>query len=732
MSFVDRDSRTPIQGEYISGPIPRDKLKEGGKMSEMKQVSPTTQAGSSPKNPLEIDSNAAQNLTTNPNPSLKVFDKENMQKPLDKSLETGENAPQRVGSIQHAQKLETMLQNPIQSSTPQHVEQPKSGSQSATGETATHHTITGAISSGHPHLDEETSTKVQKIINHTPPKNGHVDDFIERIKQEKFLEKEINGKYLIDFKKLGLSKEEIKEAGIKGKIFKNTKGEFDIEITGQCSPATVKCLRVLKQKLEVIQNSNNSDFATIEINIEPNTAGPLNANDLKVLENHGLIKYKIIPNSNQTDNNIMKLILDPGKDEKDDGLMVAIYNNVYDLIITPKLSKIPLKVVFEGDNFNEKPGINPLLPNWRNVFELSSSSREAQKILWNTVDDYLKASVKITEGHHDTDNEVKSLNIQTNELSSTSNTSTSADLENATTISENQQGEIYSNQLQALSEKAKQGNLTERDVDDFRKTLPAPVQNYLNNYLNINNIKSIPMNVLRSKFKSLTPKDCQKIGYVIAHEITPQDIKTIKFETEIIEIGNTEISKLKAPIKSQENFIDQLNIIENLAAKSNNHKLKAIIKKIKVNINENNYKVLLSAITKFKKEVDKLLEPYKNEAHLTINLGQIHELCNNLNADFKVTIEDYSSQIKKLLQETNYVSKTKQGVEILEKLITFGIQNDQITNKIKQLSIAIEGDDNNINRLLALLTTYNSQKTQHYAAKDEYLKDFANWIAPKK
>ncbi len=484
-----------VQGEHVLTPVPKENW--GKQMSEMKQISSTISNISQEQAPSAINSTTVQQLNQQDKASVSVFGAE-MKGSFENSLDKVTNSSQGVGDQQSAQMLETALNVPPHQSnqsidTPQHTEQPKPVSQSATGESATPSTtITKEISSGdHPHLDEATNKAVQSYFNpeQKEVKTADAEKLIENLKKANLIFENGN----IDFTALGLDSETILKAGIKGKVFIKD-GSFDFKISGKCSAEAQECMKALKDKLEELKKQDGLD---VPININPATVGPLSAEDQAALANGGQIQYRSLPNGD-----VMKLTLDPGSNGDGDGLTIGVYKPGDDpsLKLQSLTKKIPLNVVFEGAELNGKK-IGPFLKDWREskFFENSVIHTEmellgkekqtneddvgriqTQNKLWNAVNEYLKASVETSEGHFDINNDVNPSNIQTKEQHVEQNendvpgknktenevnndgmlrsdfgelyelpnnksvnfnsTSISADLEKATIIRENQQG----------------------------------------------------------------------------------------------------------------------------------------------------------------------------------------------------------------------------------------------------------------------------------------------------
>ncbi|MFQ6722927.1 MAG: hypothetical protein ACLRFH_00795 [Opitutales bacterium] len=294
-------------------------------------------------------------------------------------------------------------------------------------------TITEQISSGrHPHLDETTNKSVQDYFNtKKTDKKEDVDTLISNLKDMDIIDDDGNinfgnlnpnskedSRFVSDLKKLAA------KAGIKGKIFKNEEGQFDFEITGKCSEEAKTCMKALKEKLNDIKD-NTEPKLEVNININPEAVGPLSVNDQRILANGGQIQYRSLPGGD-----IMKLTLDPSKNNGEGALRVDVFD---ENCVTSKSTSgnIPLKVVFEGQELNGKK-VGPFLKDWRSrqLFENSiikenftnftpgihrwdrfdgSNENDVNRIqsqdtLWNAVNEYLKASVEITEGHFKADN----------------------------------------------------------------------------------------------------------------------------------------------------------------------------------------------------------------------------------------------------------------------------------------------------------------------------------------
>jgi len=405
--------------ETILQPIPIDQPKNNP-MSEIQQIS-SPQKITQEQTPSSIKYDAVQNLQQQKQSSISIFDKktmgDNLNKALDtvandtKSIENQESQSSHIGNDQHTKALEKALETPYHEPTEN---APQISSETPKTEGTT---ITKEIFSGHhPHLDETTNKAVQSYFNpeQKEVKTQDVENLISYLKDENIIDQK--GK--INFEKLGLDKKTIKKAGIKGEIFIKD-GAFDFKISGKCSLEAQECLKALNGKLETLKGANNLD---IPININPASVGPLSAEDQAALANGGQIQYRTLPNGD-----VMKLTLDPGSNGENDGLKIDTYDTAGNIKTTTE-KPIPLNVVFQGAQLNGKK-VGPFLPHWReeklfenSVIHTETNSRgtkirktneddvgriQTQNKLWNAVFEYLKASVEITEGHFDINNDEK-------------------------------------------------------------------------------------------------------------------------------------------------------------------------------------------------------------------------------------------------------------------------------------------------------------------------------------
>ena len=217
----------------------------------------------------------------------------------------------------------------------------------------------------------------------------------------------------LDFTKLGFSKSEIRKAGLKGKIWLKDNGEFDMKVSGNFGDTSADALKALKKAV----NGQNNKIPGFEpsgdnspISIDPNAVKELSPEDKITLGHGGQIQFRAMANGE-----MLKVILDPGEDGKDDGLTIGIFGK------NEKSEKIPLAVVFEGaerNGFSAKKNGHPILEDWRkqelfkkaaveqNIdrlvpftsrFDRITQSNEddvcriqAENTLWNAVDVYLR------------------------------------------------------------------------------------------------------------------------------------------------------------------------------------------------------------------------------------------------------------------------------------------------------------------------------------------------------
>lgn len=277
---------------------------------------------------------------------------------------------------------------------------------------------------GHPHLDETTNEIINKCNNKQKTINvEHNKEYYKRLQDKGLVDENGN----VDYEKLGISKRTIRKAKIKCVMFVNSEGAFDFNTKGTCGKEAQKFMEVLKGALEEAKG-NGEDCLEIEINIDPELVGPLSPEELAALGNGGQIQYLA-----SGDGQYVKLILDPGSNGQNDGLTIGSYKSKsvqgegkYTVHV-----KIPLKVVFEGANFNGKPGVKPggepILPKWneQKLFEEAvvqekyemhlfhgdrlmetnaMKANQAGNTLWRAVFEYLGVNTASNVGDADKDN----------------------------------------------------------------------------------------------------------------------------------------------------------------------------------------------------------------------------------------------------------------------------------------------------------------------------------------
>lgn len=277
---------------------------------------------------------------------------------------------------------------------------------------------------GHPHLDETTNEIINKCNNKQKTINvEHNKEYYKRLQDKGLVDENGN----VDYEKLGISKRTIRKAKIKCVMFVNSEGAFDFNTKGTCGKEAQKFMEVLKGALEEAKG-NGEDCLEIEINIDPELVGPLSPEELAALGNGGQIQYLA-----SGDGQYVKLILDPGSNGQNDGLTIGSYKSKsvqgegkYTVHV-----KIPLKVVFEGADFNGKPGVKPggepILPKWneQKLFEEAvvqekyemhlfhgdrlmetnaMKANQAGNTLWRAVFEYLGVNTASNVGDADKDN----------------------------------------------------------------------------------------------------------------------------------------------------------------------------------------------------------------------------------------------------------------------------------------------------------------------------------------
>lgn len=454
-------------------------------------------------------------------------------------------------------------------------------------------TITKETSSKqHSCSNEKINESIQAYFNPDSQEVNTKDaeTLINKLKEQGLIDTQGN----INFTAFGLDQSTIKTAGIKGTIFIKD-GQFDFHITGKCSKEAVTCMQAFKGKLEEVKE-NTQPKLNVPININPETVGPLDKNDLAALANGGQIQYRVLP-----DGETIKTTVDPNKKK----LTISVYNT---------------SGLLNEDNKEAGPEEIQASHVWDVIFPNNTDKTDEAKAnaFWNywataneekkcwIIEEYLKASVKSSAGSFSISNanpntqpktidnnnsqnivenqeqqnqtddiknnsdlnsnqtptnnidnannqdEVKSKNSEiTNDNSETIPPKDTQKQDKTTSSSENnniisqetissKQGESYSNQLKELKEKAQKGKLTLKDIQTFQQNLPELAQNLLNNYLTSNNINSMSIDALSTLFKNLTLEQCNQMCNAIAQTVTSQNQKIIQEERKSIENPKTD------------------------------------------------------------------------------------------------------------------------------------------------------------------------------------------------
>ena len=217
----------------------------------------------------------------------------------------------------------------------------------------------------------------------------------------------------IDFQALGLSKKQIEKNQIQGKVWIDYNGKFQVKVNGYLGDDLRSAFIALKDNVDIAAKKSGLQNP---ITLDPNVLGKPSEPDRQVMERGGQIQYRALEG-----NKTLKLVLDPGKDGKDDGLTVSVLadyrGNEIKSIKTS--AKIPLSVVFEGQALEGSDVRTPkaFLPNWREqqyfkraeiksewFFSHKTSDNansvdrtQAQNDLWKGVNEYLKWSVEQKE-----------------------------------------------------------------------------------------------------------------------------------------------------------------------------------------------------------------------------------------------------------------------------------------------------------------------------------------------
>ena len=300
----------------------------------------------------------------------------------------------------------------------------------------------------HPHLGEEFTEPINKIFNQEKI-NGDKD---ESVIKNKLLEKGIIDKDgVINWGKLGLGPIETKKNHIKGHVWIDDNGKFQVKVNGYAGESLKKAFGKLKDEVGGIADNQNLKNP---ITLDPAVLGKPSDEDMEILKRGGQIQYRSLGEENPP--KTLKLVLDPGKaDGQDDGLTVSVLvsdnkGNIFpSSSVLPK--KIPLSAVFEGNVWNERKTDHAILADWRTnrYFERSAIQKkyeryipftslldkkqsdntddvgrtQAQNTLWNAVNEYLKLAVAEdmamtswdSSGKNENAEGVKNQNIDTNE-----------------------------------------------------------------------------------------------------------------------------------------------------------------------------------------------------------------------------------------------------------------------------------------------------------------------------
>ena len=234
------------------------------------------------------------------------------------------------------------------------------------------------IIGGHPHLGTEFSEEIYEALH--PESAGKPEDISEGNKAALEIWEAygfIDDKGTLDFTKLGLTPKQIREANLSGKVWLDDEGNFQMDVTFNFGEEAFKALSALKERVnETFQPLGENS----PISINPEDARDLGPDALAALEHDGQIQFKSLPNGKT-----LKLILDPGKDGKDDGLTVEVWDkgNRENPV---KRKKIPLSVVFEGQEYHgrcvQKNG-HPILEGWRSqeLFQKSVVHTDKERIV---------------------------------------------------------------------------------------------------------------------------------------------------------------------------------------------------------------------------------------------------------------------------------------------------------------------------------------------------------------
>ena len=200
--------------------------------------------------------------TKTPKTGVRVFEKKSMGPQLQETLSTNENQ-QRVGNDQAIQERLTNVLTPETSNL---------------------------ASEQHTYLDDSLRETIQPFLAQ-PPSIPQATQTLNRAFLEKIKESFADENGIIDFKKLELNEQIIKNARISGKIFITDNGDIDFEISGKHGEEMQECLKAFQSAINEIKQQNNH-FKDINLGIPFQATKPISEEDRAIIQQGGQIYYK--------------------------------------------------------------------------------------------------------------------------------------------------------------------------------------------------------------------------------------------------------------------------------------------------------------------------------------------------------------------------------------------------------------------------------------------------------
>lgn len=239
---------------------------------------------------------------------------------------------------------------------------------------------------GHPHITELSTEDLNGICARETAKVTQADAVnhaktFEALKEKNFVSEDgkINFRKILEATGTQNISKLLTAAKLEGTAVINKDGELDVNISGRCGPEAVELMTIVKAKFNAVGEANGLKNVIV---VNPQNLNP-SEEDLALLERGGQIRYQALPNGNTA-----KIILDPGNNGKNDGLMVEVYEGNNELKTSPlrTTSKIPLSVVFEGEAYKGQKALkngHHILPNWRKdeLFKESEVQQETIRMV---------------------------------------------------------------------------------------------------------------------------------------------------------------------------------------------------------------------------------------------------------------------------------------------------------------------------------------------------------------